>query len=249
MLRKSASIGTYIQSNLRLDIILVILFNILTYLWFTKVDALEWLYFYSLTHEDIELDEFIVLFFTLSISIGIFAIRRWQEGKALLNHIHTLAIVDPLTDAFNRRYMDNMLMNEVQRASRSSDKFSVLLLDIDYFKKVNDNFGHDSGDKILIQFSKLLREHTRTIDTVARWGGEEFLILCPDTDMHGAENVGQKLLKLIQQYEFHAVNHITASIGIATFHTNESITALINRADTCLYHAKDSGRNRVVSDT
>ena len=117
------------------------------------------------------------------------------------------------------------------------------MIDIDYFKKVNDTYGHDRGDIVLSQFSDIIKSTTRTIDTVARWGGEEFLILCPETNMKRATLMAERLLSNINAYEFEQVGHLSASIGIVTVNKDDTFEDSVNQADKYLYEAKSSGRN------
>lgn len=156
------------------------------------------------------------------------------------------AVTDKLTGLFNRHKADAVLEAEISRARRYGNQFGVILIDIDYFKQVNDKFGHQTGDMVLSLFGKLLIKHTRKNDLVARWGGEEFLIVCPETGLGKCNQLAQKLRKAAEDAEFPIVKRQTASFGVAAFTAPESLAQLISRVDGALYLAKKSGRNQVV---
>jgi diguanylate cyclase (GGDEF)-like protein len=164
-------------------------------------------------------------------------------------------VVDPLTGVYNRRYMDQRLKEECARARRYSIPISVLLLDIDHFKRVNDTYGHQNGDLVLSQLSKLVSQSIRDSDIVARYGGEEFLVIAPNTTAVNAVTLAARLLQRIESYEFVLCDepgarqaiHATVSIGISDFVPAEDDgEKLIGRADAGLYQAKNEGRNRLV---
>jgi len=120
------------------------------------------------------------------------------------------------------------------------------MFDIDYFKQVNDNYGHDAGDEILIKLSKLVKSKVRPMDKISRYGGEEFLILVPETSASNAFEMAENLRKIISQYKFDKPPQITVSIGISQFIVGDTINDVLKRADISLYQAKNSGRNKVV---
>jgi len=159
--------------------------------------------------------------------------------------LEIISITDPLTEAYNRNKLMADLLKEHNRAGRSGQKFSILLLDVDHFKKINDHFGHHTGDTVLIELVALLKENTRTIDTVGRWGGEEFLILLPETDANGAAVLAEKIRSVIEHHPFQDAGSVTISIGIADCIGKKDIDMLIIQADRALYRAKGNGRNRV----
>jgi diguanylate cyclase (GGDEF)-like protein len=159
--------------------------------------------------------------------------------------LERLSVTDRLTGLFNRLKLDQVLDDEMNRHQRYASTFSVLLLDIDKFKAVNDTWGHTVGDEVLVSFARLLTAETRDVDIVGRWGGEEFLIVCIDTDRDGALAVAEKLRAAIAAHEFPTIGRKTASIGVACIRKGDTITDLIARADTALYRAKEAGRNRV----
>jgi diguanylate cyclase (GGDEF)-like protein len=157
--------------------------------------------------------------------------------------------IDPLTGLFNRRTFLKRIENEAMRFKRNQKPFSLLFGDIDFFKKVNDTYGHSAGDEILIKISNLLNTEKREIDQAARWGGEEFLILLPETDLNGAVQLGNKIREMIAAqsiiHEGQKIS-ITMSFGASQYNGETSIDKTIDVADQRLYHAKESGRNKVV---
>jgi diguanylate cyclase (GGDEF)-like protein len=190
---------------------------------------------------------------------------RLNTGRRILNlekslrdanrRNHLLSITDALTGAYNRRYLMDTLPKEIERASRYGRPLSVVLCDVDHFKKVNDNHGHQAGDDVLKGFAELLLEGSRRdIDWVARYGGEEFLLVLPETTMEAALAFAEKMRIAVAGYRFQTsagVMEITASFGVAGYDAvdgNEpgSVDNLIAYADLCLYRSKETGRNRVI---
>jgi diguanylate cyclase (GGDEF)-like protein len=234
------------SNSVKYELLIIVIFNILMLLLFMEIDSLESIYHYASQHEHYELDEFIPLCFTLSISLTVFSLRRWQDGNKLLIKIHSIATQDHLTQLFNRRYIQEALQLELERSERTDSIFSIMVIDIDHFKSVNDTYGHNIGDQVLMEFSKILTDSVRTIDLVARWGGEEFLIICPETDINGAKKLGEKLLNAIRSNSNNNIQHVTASIGIACAGKSDTTESLIHKADDCLYQAKNTGRDSLV---
>jgi diguanylate cyclase (GGDEF)-like protein len=161
-----------------------------------------------------------------------------------------MATVDGLTNVYNHRFFSEQLLREFKRAHRYKNSLSLLMLDIDYFKHYNDTNGHLQGDYVLATVSKLLKQNVREVDLVCRYGGEEFTVILPETDMEQAKFVAEKVRKSIEDYPFKAGSKqpngkLTISIGIAEGVTDiESPAELVNRADVALYRAKKAGRNR-----
>ena len=164
-----------------------------------------------------------------------------------------LAITDPLTNLHNRRYMEGHLKTLVAEAIRTGRSLSMLVADIDHFKHVNDTYGHDVGDLVLKEFSVRLKRNTRGIDLACRLGGEEFVIIMPDTDVARAYQVGERMRACVAADEFAIGNgqniRVTASVGIGTLERpDDTPETMFKRADNALYTAKRRGRNRVVAD-
>ncbi|WP_228198671.1 sensor domain-containing diguanylate cyclase [Aliarcobacter butzleri] len=159
--------------------------------------------------------------------------------------LEKMASIDKLTDIYNRRMIDQFLQVEIEIASRHNEELSLMIIDIDHFKHVNDNYGHLVGDIVLSQLSKIISDNLRNSDIFGRYGGEEFLIICPKTNKDGAFILAEKLRIIVNDFTFDEVGHKTVSIGIAEFQTNDTIETLFKKADKALYEAKNSGRNRV----
>ena len=162
------------------------------------------------------------------------------------------AFTDYLTGLRTRGYFEQQLELEFKRAERRKQKFALLMIDIDHFKKANDTFGHHIGDQLLRDVTSILMKDMREVDTVARYGGEEFVIILPETTETGAVYVAQRLRRAVDQARFfagspHTVQHLTISIGVAVYDTDAQFKRdLIEFADAALYAAKHEGRNRVV---
>jgi diguanylate cyclase (GGDEF)-like protein len=165
---------------------------------------------------------------------------RWTEEQA------SEARIDSLTGLANRRALEEILAAEISRAHRFAHQLAVVLLDLDRFKEINDSFGHAAGDVMLRAVSRLLTSLARQGDTVARWGGEEFVVVLPETDIAGARRFAERLRRTI---EAHAVGDMktSASCGVATMLPEDSVEALLGAADQALYLAKSNGRNRTES--
>ncbi len=165
---------------------------------------------------------------------------------ALRNHrLQAIAVTDGLTGLVNRRRLDEILAKEVERCRRYGEALSVIMIDVDHFKAVNDSFGHQIGDRVLVELAGLLRRGSRAADISGRWGGEEFLIVCPSTELAGAVAMAEKLRQSVESHAIPVVGGTTSSFGVTQLSGTETVTDLIARADTALYRAKDGGRNRV----
>lgn len=185
---------------------------------------------------------YISLFF---LSILAVVIYKNRSIKSLNTKLEKLSITDNLTKLYNRNKIEEVLEVEVNRANRFETNFSIIMIDIDYFKRVNDICGHQMGDTVLKEFANILKSSLRKTDTVARWGGEEFIIICSETDIKGATSFANNIRKNISNYAFSIDEQKTASFGIAMYEKNEDINALIKRVDDALYKAKENGRNRI----
>jgi diguanylate cyclase (GGDEF)-like protein len=174
-----------------------------------------------------------------------------QAAVALQNaRLYELAMVDGLTGLFVRRYFDARLDEEVERSKRFGSDFSVVMMDIDDFKHLNDSFGHPVGDRLLRGIAETIRRQMRAVDTAARYGGEEFAMILPRTSMVDGYNQAERIRQQIADYRFTAddqVLSVTASFGIASFPGSgaEDAESLIRLADRALYRAKRTGKNRV----
>ena len=174
--------------------------------------------------------------------------RTLLEFKAYLDVCEEAAFTDHLTGLANRRRFERQLEREVGRVQRFEHPFSLLMLDLDNFKSLNDSFGHDTGDEAIRRIGKVLREGTRGIDLAARIGGEEFAVLLVETNKQGGYEVAERLRNAIKQIEIPQAGQITASFGVAECPTDAQTAAdILKVADIALYEAKRSGRDRVVN--
>ncbi|MBS4031548.1 MAG: diguanylate cyclase [Clostridiales bacterium] len=171
------------------------------------------------------------------------------EKYLLFQQVSVLSLTDELTGLGNRRLLRQEMERELRRADRYDRNFSLLMADIDFFKRINDTYGHLDGDQVLKQLAEIVHDHVRDIDTCIRYGGEEFLVILPETDLDGAVAVAEKIRGTVEQAVFQIGRNkiqITVSLGIAVYPIH-AVTdeALLQRADDALYHAKINGRNRI----
>jgi diguanylate cyclase (GGDEF)-like protein/PAS domain S-box-containing protein len=177
----------------------------------------------------------------------IISFTAMSENITDKKRIEQISQTDKLTQLYNRVKLDDTLKVLMNRYQRYDKIFSLILIDIDFFKRVNDTYGHNVGDSVLIELSNLLLKHSKEKDIVGRWGGEEFLIICKDRDITQASEFAQLLRKNIEACTFRVIKHQTVSIGVTETIDNDNIETLIKRADENLYEAKASGRNRVIA--
>lgn len=226
-----------------------------------NLDNLDGLIFESDTGLSSEVRSAIVFILTFVIVLlavsGLLVIfnRRLQseirERKLVEEKLETLAYTDPLTNLLNRRGFSTRYADELMRAQRYGDVFSVILIDLDLFKKVNDQYGHESGDRVLVSVADLLLKDTRETDFCGRFGGEEFILLLPNTSLVEATVYARRLCQHIGDNNVRLQNGslvtITASAGVTEWLSEDKGEATIRRADQALYHAKNNGRNQVVA--
>lgn len=172
--------------------------------------------------------------------------ERTRELEELNKRLQKLATTDLLTQLNNRVVLDEALQKRCEVFSRHKKVFSLIMLDIDFFKEVNDKYGHQVGDHVLQEVAAVLKKSTRSIDTVGRWGGEEFLIICDETILDGAFVLAENIRNAIEKHDFGEVMHQTISLGVAQMEIGLNVDQLIKKADDALYEAKKSGRNRTI---
>lgn len=170
---------------------------------------------------------------------------RTIELKCAYENMRTLANTDSLTQINNRFSFLNQFNAILDRYKQDNAEFSLIMLDIDFFKKINDTYGHNTGDEVLIEVTKLAKECLRESDIFGRVGGEEFMALLLNTPLQKAEDIAQRIRKKIDEHEFSFIKHVTVSIGVVTYNSNENSVDMLKRVDSALYKAKDSGRNKV----
>ncbi|MGR9000582.1 MAG: diguanylate cyclase [Gammaproteobacteria bacterium] len=169
--------------------------------------------------------------------------------KALNQELEHLSKTDPLTGVANRHLLNHTFQEELERVHRYRSNLSIIMIDVDYFKTINDRFGHIIGDQVLKKLADLMSSTIRSTDLIGRWGGEEFLILCPETDLNGAIKLAENIRQNISHYNFGIPQTITVSQGVAEYQKMQSLEKFINCADNALYKAKEAGRNSVIAGT
>ena len=178
-----------------------------------------------------------------SVLIHFYDVTAQRHAEEAMKNV---AIKDELTGLYNRHFLDLVVMDEFERARRYELPLSGALLDLDHFKRVNDTWGHPVGDSVLKYTAELIHGHIRRSDYAIRIGGEEFLILMPNTDLEGAYLNAEKIRKAVEEAEFSTVGHITASLGVAERRVDDNYQMLYEKIDRALYQAKEGGRNRVM---
>jgi diguanylate cyclase (GGDEF)-like protein/PAS domain S-box-containing protein len=202
----------------------------------TKTNSIKWVQNHTLLLRDA--NDNIVSF------VGYLTdITELKNSELRLKH---LSQTDQLTKIPNRMYIDAQLQKQDYYFRRNAEACSILLIDIDFFKSVNDTYGHILGDAVLVEFAQLLKNSIRKGDHLGRWGGEEFLIVLPHTDIAKATALAHKLRAIIYEHRFCVVEHISASFGVSSLVDKLSITELIDAADKALYTSKAKGRNCVT---
>jgi len=171
--------------------------------------------------------------------------HKVDELHHMTSSLEQQATTDKLTGAYNRDKFEECFTEAINKAYLNNTKLSIILFDIDHFKAVNDTYGHQAGDSVLKELATLITNNIKTSDTFARWGGEEFVILLPDTDLEGGYLFAQKLRKLVFDFNFTNIGKLTTSFGVGELNDNENKLTLFEKTDKALYIAKNNGRNRV----
>jgi diguanylate cyclase (GGDEF)-like protein len=161
--------------------------------------------------------------------------------------LEVFAVHDQLTKTYNRHYFNEYINNEINKAYRDKGSFSILMLDIDNFKRINDKYGHEKGDHILKELALVVHNCIRTYDILVRFGGEEFIVILPETNLYDANETAERIRVAVQNNVFKGVHQITVSVGVATYIKEDTSDSIIKRADEAMYQAKKNGRNRVES--
>ncbi len=197
--------------------------------------------------QEIGFDYFLLWKILLALIVIVFGfLYQYHKLRKYSDMLEQLSTTDTLTKLHNRLKMDEVLALQYESFSRYGSDCCVIMLDIDYFKKVNDTFGHQTGDQVLIEFAGVLKQHVRSTDYVGRWGGEEFLIVCPNIGLTETEKVAQKLLDKINEYSFAHGNNMSASFGVCCFQKGLTINKVIEKVDDALYQSKQRGRGRIT---
>lgn len=225
------------------DLIVLLILSAITFILLVDLDFTEAFYEFTRRHENLQLDEFLLVsLVVLCLYVPIFALRRWRESVRRLSEAST----DSLTGMSNRRRGWQVLEVEGLRAKRYRRPLSISLFDIDKFKEINDRHGHLIGDRILREVARIIQSEMRSTDTLARWGGEEFLIISPETNRAGVRELAERMRRLIERSAFPDAIKVTASFGTAEWQEGDEVEDFYQRVDEALYEAKTGGRNMVV---
>ncbi|WP_345992991.1 diguanylate cyclase [Sulfurimonas sp. HSL-1716] len=190
---------------------------------------------------------FIIKLLSVILIISLAFLYHYFRLKKYSAELKRLSVTDSLTGIYNRMKTDDILQYQYDLFSRYKTPCGVIMLDIDHFKEVNDTYGHQTGDYVLQQFAQILKNSIRSTDIAGRWGGEEFLIICPNTNIEQVENVANNIKDKIAAYHFaNNVKHLTASFGVSCFGDRKNIDDVIKAADSALYTSKEKGRNQVT---
>jgi len=178
------------------------------------------------------------------VSLLAFSYEYIREHQA--NQLKKIATVDTLTKAYNRLKITEILEHEVEMVKRYKIDLSLIMFDIDHFKGINDTYGHQIGDFVLQRIANVVRADTRVTDYFGRWGGEEFIIVLPQTNLAGTKIVANRIANSIENHKFDSIKRVTASFGLTEFREGDDVNELIKRADEALYKAKNGGRNMII---
>jgi polar amino acid transport system substrate-binding protein len=178
--------------------------------------------------------------------ISILYLYHYSQLKKYNHLLLKLAETDKLTGLYNRSKLDKMLREKYELFLRYNTPCGVAILDIDHFKNINDTYGHQTGDSVLVEISQLMAHSIRTTDVVGRWGGEEFLILAPNSNTHETTKLANKLLEQLRKHQCSVVGTVAASCGVSSFAQGKDIQNTLRLADNALYLAKEKGRDQVI---
>lgn len=234
------------KKSIFFDLILIVIVNLVFAFISMQLDLFERFYHFSREYEFIQLDEIFPLGFMVLLSIIYFVLRRWVESAHFSIIAEKKASNDPLTKLFNRRALERHLAVEWDRFARYHEDFCVVLFDIDDFSAINENLGYVEGDRVLIEVAKMLQDNTRKTDFCARWGEEEFLILCPVCKSEQGAILAEKLRSSLYRTLKDGVE-LSASFAVAQSGSKGSLEELMKRLDFALHKAKKRGKNCVVS--
>jgi diguanylate cyclase (GGDEF)-like protein len=176
-----------------------------------------------------------------------FTMKHEQKVRLAHEKLESMVIRDGMTGLFNHTFMEQLIDDAINRSKRSKIPLSLLMIDVDSFKQINDTQGHNAGDEVLKRLAKLLEGSKRSTDYLGRWGGDELVLLLTDTNLQGAANLAEKLRTLVEKHTFPYQSQLTISLGASEYHNQEDVAGFIGRADAAMYRAKRGGRNRVGS--
>jgi diguanylate cyclase (GGDEF)-like protein len=176
-----------------------------------------------------------------------YTMKHEQQVRKSNEKLQGMVIRDGMTGLFNHSFMEQLISDAINRSKRSKNPLSLLMIDVDSFKRINDTFGHNAGDEALKHLAKLLEASKRSTDYLGRWGGDELLLLLTDTNLQGAISLAEKLRNLVENHAFSSGRHLTISLGASEYNSPDDVAGFVGRADAAMYRAKRGGRNRVAS--
>ncbi|MSS74402.1 GGDEF domain-containing protein [Candidatus Pacearchaeota archaeon] len=174
--------------------------------------------------------------------------KALEDLQKNIDVLYELATIDEKTEVYNHNFFKTISEMELEKAKRGSNLLSLLILDLDHFKKINDIYGHLVGDAVLKRLGQIFKESTRKYDIVSRFGGEEFIILFPNTNIKRAKEVSERLRKKVEQDKELRRYNVTFSGGVSSYHQKDSLVKMKQRADKALYKAKNNGRNKIETE-
>jgi diguanylate cyclase (GGDEF)-like protein len=174
-----------------------------------------------------------------------YTIQHELQAQHSNEKLYRLAIRDGMTSIFNHTFMEQYITDAINRSKRSKSPLALLMIDVDFFKQINDNFGHNAGDDVLVNLVQVLNSNKRTTDYLGRWGGDELVLLLSDTNLSGAANLAEKLRRLVEAHVFPRSRRLTISVGVSEYQDGDNLASFIERADAAMYRAKRGGRNQV----
>jgi diguanylate cyclase (GGDEF)-like protein len=224
------------------ETVFLILVSVLTIMLFDMFNLTEAFYEFTRNHEEYNLDEVVLALSVISLYLMIFVTRRFLELRRYIIKANT----DALIGIFNRRKGSEIINDEMTKAKRRGNRVSLIMYDLDNFKKINDTLGHNIGDAVLKDVASLVDSEIRVRDSHIRWGGEEFIILCPDTDLDGATKIAERCRRIIDETEIVFGRPVTASFGVIEIKLESDLRDNIEILDKMLYKSKESGKNNVI---
>ena len=171
-----------------------------------------------------------------------------NQLKENIEILYELATIDEKTGVYNNKFFKTISEMELEKARRGIEELSLIIVDLDHFKKINDTYGHMVGDAVLKKLGKILKNSTRKYDIISRFGGEEFIVLFPNTNLQRAKKVSERLRRNVENDKEMMKYKVTLSGGLSTYHKNDNVTRMKQRADKALYRAKNNGRNRIETE-
>jgi len=227
-----------VKNLLIISVILILISLIISYIISRELKKRYILYQNQISYKSVELEK-------LNENLEHRVTMRTKELEELTHELEILATTDSLTHIHNRYSIMNILNLEIHRSRRSKQSLSIIMYDIDYFKDINDTYGHDTGDKVLFELTNVVKNSLRDIDFLGRYGGEEFLVIMPTTSLESAKEIGERVRKEVEKHNFNNDINITISLGLVQLNDDESRDEIFKRLDNLLYDSKRGGRNRL----